>query len=143
MPQVEPHASGERRRAPVSESVAPQDAPKISEVSGNVRVLCVDGLCIALVPRDRESTSLAEGALLLAMDSMRAPTGTILVSRRPAEVFSKDAVRRMAERGISVRYARTDDLVPEAQEMLASYWSRRKLIHRALMGDEGSGSIER
>lgn len=144
MPQVEPQVPGERRRGSLNDPLSLLVDPKISdERSGPIRVLSVDGLCVALVERDRDTAGFAERALLLAMKTTQAPTGTIFVSRGSAQVFDRESVRRMAEHGISVRYAISDDLTREAEEMIAAYWSRRKVVRSALMDVTGSEDNER
>lgn len=132
MPQLESRLPRGQRHMPLNDSPPLGDEPKIAEMPGKVRVLCVDGLCIALVRRNTNSLPLAEDALAHAMAETQAPNGTMLVSSGPTDLFTKEAVRKLAERGITVRYARTEDHFLDAQRMIAEYWSRRKLVRRSL-----------
>ena len=105
------------------------DRPEIGEVIGersHLRVLSVDGLCVAIVDRP---TSLENAAsdLKHVMVDRQSSSGSLLLGPKGRLDMSMQLRKDLANKGISVKRSSTDDLFAAAEGMLNAFWRRHRV----------------
>lgn len=107
------------------------DRPTIDEVEGvqsRLRVLSVQGLCVAIVDRPVDWQAAAHD-LEQVMSGRQSPNGSLLLAPGDGQELPAPLRHQLANLGISVRRAHTDDLVAAAIDLLHVFWHR----HRATL----------